>query len=81
MNTFTSIKQLGDLKKALEAAKYVTANPFADKALGQDKTALLVFFNNSLRTRLSTQKAALNLGGPENFVKTTLVNFGCKYFS
>ena len=62
MNTFTSIKQLGDLKKALEAAKYVTANPFADKALGQDKTALLVFFNNSLRTRLSTQKAALNLG-------------------
>ena len=62
MNTFTSIKQLGDLKKALEAAKYVTANPFADKALGQDKTVLLVFFNNSLRTRLSTQKAALNLG-------------------
>ena len=62
MRHFTSIKQLGDLKKALEDAKYVKANPFADKALGQDKTALLVFFNNSLRTRLSTQKAALNLG-------------------
>lgn len=62
MRYFTSIKQLGDIKEALEAAKYVKANPFADKALGQDKTALLVFFNNSLRTRLSTQKAALNLG-------------------
>jgi len=62
MRHFTSIKQLGDIKEALEAAKYVKANPFADKALGQDKTALLVFFNNSLRTRLSTQKAALNLG-------------------
>lgn len=62
MRHFTSIKQLGNIKEALEAAKYVKANPFADKALGQDKTALLVFFNNSLRTRLSTQKAALNLG-------------------
>ncbi len=62
MRHFTSIKQLGDIKEALEAAKYVKANPFADKGLGQDKTALLVFFNNSLRTRLSTQKAALNLG-------------------
>ena len=62
MRTFTSIKQLGDLKQALEAAKYVKANPFADQALGRNKTALLVFFNNSRRTRLSTQKAALNLG-------------------
>ncbi len=62
MRHFTSIKQLGNIKEALEAAKYVKANSFADKALGQDKTALLVFFNNSLRTRLSTQKAALNLG-------------------
>ena len=62
MRTFTSIKQLGDLKQALEAAKYVKANPFAEPALGRNKTALLVFFNNSLRTRLSTQKAALNLG-------------------
>ena len=48
--------------KALEEAAYVKANPFADQALGHNKTVLLVFFNNSLRTRLSTQKAALNLG-------------------
>jgi N-succinyl-L-ornithine transcarbamylase len=62
MRHFTSITQLGDLKNALMAAKYVKENPYADKALGENKTALLVFFNNSLRTRLSTQKAALNLG-------------------
>jgi len=62
MRHFTSIKQFDDLKAALEAAKYVKANPFADQALGKNKTALLVFFNNSLRTRLSTQKAAMNLG-------------------
>jgi len=62
MKTFTSIKQLGNLQEALEAAQYVKENPFADQALGRNRTALLVFFNNSLRTRLSTQKAALNLG-------------------
>ena len=62
MKHFTSMKQLGDLKAALAEAAYVKANPFADQALGHNKTVLLVFFNNSLRTRLSTQKAALNLG-------------------
>ena len=62
MKHFTSIKQLGNLKEALAEAAYVKANPFADQALGRNKTVLLVFFNNSLRTRLSTQKAALNLG-------------------
>ena len=62
MKHFTSMKQLGDLRKALEEAAYVKTNPFADQALGHNKTVLLVFFNNSLRTRLSTQKAALNLG-------------------
>jgi N-succinyl-L-ornithine transcarbamylase len=62
MKHFTSIKQLGDLKEALAAAAAVKANRFADQELGKNKTALLVFFNNSLRTRLSTQKAALNLG-------------------
>ena len=62
MKHFTSMKQLGDLQAALAEAAYVKANPFADQALGRNKTVLLVFFNNSLRTRLSTQKAALNLG-------------------
>lgn len=62
MRHFTSITQLGDLKDALQAAKYVKENPFADQALGRNKTLLMIFFNSSLRTRLSTQKAALNLG-------------------
>ena len=62
MRHFTSITQLGDLKNALEAARYVKENPFADQDLGRNKTLLMIFFNSSLRTRLSTQKAALNLG-------------------
>ena len=62
MKHFTSIKQLGSLKDALAAAAAVKADRFADQQLGRNKTALLVFFNNSLRTRLSTQKAAQNLG-------------------
>ena len=62
MKHFTSIKQLTDLSQALEAAKYVKENPFADQELGRNKTLLMIFFNSSLRTRLSTQKAALNLG-------------------
>ena len=62
MNTFTSIKQLGDLQQALREAARVKNTPFADSELGKNRTLLLVFFNNSLRTRLSTQKAALNLG-------------------
>ena len=62
MRHFTSITQLGDLSNALEAARYVKENPFADQELGRNKTLLMIFFNSSLRTRLSTQKAALNLG-------------------
>ena len=62
MRHFTSITQLTDLSAALEAAKYVKENPFADQELGRNKTLLMIFFNSSLRTRLSTQKAALNLG-------------------
>ena len=62
MRHFTSITQLEDLGKTIEEAKYVKANPFADQKLGRNKTLLMIFFNSSLRTRLSTQKAALNLG-------------------
>lgn len=62
MKEFTSIRQLGDLRQALAQAQQVKRNPFADQKLGRNKTLLMVFFNNSLRTRLSTQKAALNLG-------------------
>jgi len=62
MRNFTSVHDIGDLKSALEKAKYVKENPFADQELGKNKTLLMIFFNSSLRTRLSTQKAGLNLG-------------------
>lgn len=53
---------MGNLNDALAKAKYVKENPYADVKLGRNKTMLLIFFNSSLRTRLSTQKAAMNLG-------------------
>ena len=62
MKTFTSVKQLGDLREAFAKAKYVKENPFADQSIGRNRTLLMIFFNSSLRTRLSTQKAGLNLG-------------------
>ncbi len=62
MKEFTSIRQLGDPAEAIGEALYVKSHPFADRKLGENRTLLMVFFNNSLRTRLSTQKAALNLG-------------------
>ena len=62
MKSFFHVSDLGDLGKALEEARQVKATPLAWKELGRDKTIILIFFNNSLRTRLSSQKAALNLG-------------------
>lgn len=59
---FTKVDDIGNLAEAISKARYVKENPFADINLGRNKTLLMVFFNSSLRTRLSTQKAALNLG-------------------
>jgi len=62
MNTFFNVEDLGNLQQALDEAKKVKANRYAYQELGKNKTLLMIFFNNSLRTRLSTQKAATNLG-------------------
>ncbi len=62
MKHFTGVHDIGDLKTALQKAKQVKENPFADQHLGKNKTLMLIFFNSSLRTRLSTQKAGMNLG-------------------
>lgn len=62
MRTFFNVADIGDLNQALHEAEEVKRNRFAYRSLGENKTLLMIFFNNSLRTRLSTQKAAMNLG-------------------
>lgn len=62
MRTFFNVEDLGDLKGALAEAMEIKKDRFAYQHLGKNKTLLMIFFNNSLRTRLSTQKAAMNLG-------------------
>ncbi|MCF0181400.1 MAG: N-acetylornithine carbamoyltransferase [Muribaculaceae bacterium] len=62
MKQFFSPADLGDLHKAFQEALEIKNNRYSHVELGRNKTLLLIFFNNSLRTRLSTQKAAMNLG-------------------
>ena len=62
MKYFQHVEDIGDLKAAVNEALDVKANRFAYKHLGENKTLMMIFFNSSLRTRLSTQKAAMNLG-------------------
>ncbi len=62
MQTFFNVQELGNLKEALAEAQEIKNNRFGYQELGRNKTLLMIFFNNSLRTRLSTQKAATNLG-------------------
>lgn len=62
MKHFTNVKDIGNLKQALEEAFEIKKDRFKNCELGKNKTLLMIFFNSSLRTRLSTQKAAMNLG-------------------
>ncbi len=62
MKQYTNVKDLGNLQQAVREALEMKQNRFAYKHLGENKTLLMVFFNSSLRTRLSTQKAGMNLG-------------------
>ena len=62
MRTYTNVFDLGDLNTALAEAFEIKKDRYKYEALGKHRTCLLIFFNNSLRTRLSTQKAARNLG-------------------
>jgi N-succinyl-L-ornithine transcarbamylase len=59
---YTSIQDIDSLSKWVKAAIKIKSNPLKNKKLGKNKTLGMLFFNPSLRTRLSTQKAALNLG-------------------
>ena len=62
MKTFQYAEDLGNLNQALAEAQEIKNDRFKYQQLGKNKTLMMVFFNNSLRTRLSTQKAAINLG-------------------
>ena len=62
MRNFTNVHDIGNLDAAVKEAFEVKANKFGYKHLGENKTLMMIFFNSSLRTRLSTQKAAMNLG-------------------
>jgi N-succinyl-L-ornithine transcarbamylase len=62
MKLFSSVHDVPNIKQFAADALALKANPYAFQSLGKNKTLGLVFMNPSLRTRLSTQKAALNLG-------------------
>jgi N-succinyl-L-ornithine transcarbamylase len=62
MKKYTSVDDIYNLNDFLQLAEKIKADPLSNKQLGKDKTIGLLFFNPSLRTRLSTQKAAQNLG-------------------
>jgi len=71
MKNYLSINDIDVLSLWVDEARSLKANPLMHKGLGGHKTIGLLFFNNSLRTRLSTQKAAMNLG-----MEVMVMNFG-----
>ena len=70
MEQFLTLNDLPSLSEAVNEAIELKKNPFAFKSLGNQKNLGMLFFNPSLRTRLSSQKAAQLLG-----LKTMIMNF------
>ncbi|THD68109.1 N-acetylornithine carbamoyltransferase [Robertkochia marina] len=70
MNTYTDLEDINDLQALIQEGRNQKKAPLAQKNLGQHKTLAMLFFNSSLRTRLSTQKAARNLG-----MEVMVINF------
>lgn len=62
MKNYTKIKDISNLSETIKEAILLKMNPFEFQDLGKYKTLVMLFFNSSLRTRLSTEKAAKNLG-------------------
>lgn len=62
MRKFTGVADVSNVEELVKLARDLKSRPQAHHHLGQHKTLGLIFLNPSLRTRLSTQKAALNLG-------------------
>ena len=70
MKHYLNLAAIPDLKSAIDEVIDLKKNPYAAQDLGRQKTLGMLFFNPSLRTRLSTQKAAQHLG-----LKTMIMNF------
>ncbi len=68
---YLSTDDIDNPNEWIEAAITLKKDPLQDVELGKNKTIVMLFFNNSLRTRLSTQKAAMNLG-----MNVMVMNFG-----
>ena len=62
MKLFSSVNDVDNLREIIQEALQLKQSPYKFQELGRNKTLGLVFLNPSLRTRLSTQKAAMNLG-------------------
>jgi len=71
MKNYLTVQDIDSLPDWVSEAREIKKNPREFKSLGEGKTLCLLFFNNSLRTRLSTQKAAMNLG-----MEVMVMNFG-----
>ena len=62
MKNFTTVNDVNNMDELVQQALMLKKNPFGYSHLGKNKILGLIFMNPSLRTRLSTQKAAMNLG-------------------
>jgi N-succinyl-L-ornithine transcarbamylase len=62
MKKYTSINDIENIPEIIQEAIQLKQNPHQFEELGKHKTLVMLFFNSSLRTRLSTEKAAKNLG-------------------
>jgi N-succinyl-L-ornithine transcarbamylase len=62
MKKYTEINDISNLSETIKDAILLKMNPYEFETLGKHKTLIMLFFNASLRTRLSTEKAAKNLG-------------------
>lgn len=71
MKNFTNVKDVKKIDELIAEGISLKKDPFKNQLLGKNKTIGLVFFNTSLRTRLSTQRAAQNLG-----LNSIVINIG-----
>ena len=71
MKNFLNVHDVKDVEQLAKDAIALKQHPFKHKQLGENKTMVLLFLNSSLRTRISTQKAAQSLG-----MNTIVLNLG-----